>query len=401
MCKSVCQCASRECNHINGACLFDDSYILFDWDGSSGRNSTSTNNVLMERIKAKHWTQIEGKGPTSMKNCSNNSDTSSPVCDWNKQDMLKLNLSESNNKNTTTITTKAFSSAITKNIDNSTNNIKGHHSIEMEDNRSMVDQTLLNNLIGKIRTSEAATTIADPTQIDNNTLTINTLRSSIVNLTDNIGKLSKQVNDQRMALERTERNERLLTDSNRYNINMTDNSDSVTMTQKVPATIDAADPAHAIVVNNQGTIRIATRPIHQITTQKLENIIAAPPDRLKMQSANIDTEIGGIIAVELPAADIPIMVSNGKYETDSIKNNAIEHNETKNLIHIITGPNNVLAANVFNSTAVSTPNATKIVSKNSTIHNSIKFRTSNIFNTQMHTIRKYLSLCYFVIMIVH
>lgn len=158
------------CNHINGECLYDDSHIIFDWDGSSGRN-TSTIKVPIDRIKAKHWIQIEGNGRMAMENCSSNTSIS---CDWNNQDMVKLN---STNK-----------VAVGRDIDG---NDDGIDNITSTTNNSH-DPVMMENLI------------ATHGQSENNTVIMNALRLSITNLTENIGKLSKQVSDQRLALEQNE-----------------------------------------------------------------------------------------------------------------------------------------------------------------------------------------------------
>lgn len=150
MCRSMCNCGhTNKCNPETGDCLTENVQIIFDWSDNSGSNIMRLPN---DRIKAKHWIQVNGNGKLIMKNCTN---------------LEKCSL--------------------TATVDD--------REIPTIQNQSSSDDKLA-NLIGKTHQHHI--------QIQkNNSLMMDALNSSIANLTTDIGKLSKQVFDQHVELKQS------------------------------------------------------------------------------------------------------------------------------------------------------------------------------------------------------
>lgn len=291
-CKSVCECAARKCNHVNGECLFDDSYILFDWDGSSGRNTSTDSDGPRptDRIKAKHWIQIKGNGRMLMKNC-----TSDPAiaCDWNNQDIPKLNSSQS-----------------------AVDGVKGRG---FDDKKG-------------VRVPELGETHRPLSQ--NNTIIVSTLQSSIANLSDNIGELSKQVNEQRVELRRDrESNGNVSQHNNPNNHNKSVNSMSL------PLNFDKLElaPEDAVEVTTDldgyGSDEAVEGFSNQISSLKLEKIIAT--------TSKPDDKEDNFPEFEVAGSDMaPQIVIRGKYDAVVEKKDDGDRNakvKNEDVLHIITG----------------------------------------------------------------
>lgn len=142
MCRNACaECGTARCNPENGECVAEESQILFDWSDNVPTNIMRLSN---DRIKAKQWIQMNGNGKIVMKNCT-------------ILEGVACNPS---------MASKSNGSAALSNGD-------AH----------------LANLIGETHLHHVLIQ-------KNNTLLMNALNSSIANLTNDIGKLSKQVTAQ-------------------------------------------------------------------------------------------------------------------------------------------------------------------------------------------------------------
>lgn len=324
--------------------MFDDSYILFDWDGGNGHNSsndsnssatTATTKVPTDRIKAKHWIQIKGDERVALQKCNTTSNDTSLACDWNNQDVVKLKSSDD---------------------DSAGNN----------DMQADGDRTVAYSLIGMASSHRHDD---GQHQLENNTVIINTLHSSIANLTDNIGKLSKQVNDQRLALQR-DHGEQLARNTNvSYHWN---NDSMVNMTSLLSSMNDVAfvsvvngsvpSDATWIASDVANTDDQPSDKRSAYRAPKLENLIALSPSEVVRSAA--------VVALDSSATSgngrQPIVVQ-AKLDDDAIiekgEADVAAHNAKENsVLHIITGLNNVVAAAPANPPApASNANATKIV----------------------------------------
>lgn len=165
-CSTDCRSSNNKCHPITGECLTENSQIIFDLSGISNNNNnniTSSNNIMKlssERIKAKHWIQVNGNGKLNFKNCTTFDNNNDEKC--TKNDIEKNDES----KNSTT-------------------------------NDNIV------NLIGKTHQHNVLIH-------KNNTLMINALNSSIANLTNDVDKLTKQVSDQQTEIKRVITNDVIL-----------------------------------------------------------------------------------------------------------------------------------------------------------------------------------------------
>lgn len=142
MCRNACtECGTARCNPENGECVAEESQILFDWSDNVPTNIMRLSN---DRIKAKQWIQMNGNGKIVMKNC-------------------------------TILEGVACNPPVAS---------KGNGSAALSNGDAH-----LANLIGETHLHHVLIQ-------KNNTLLMNALNSSIANLTNDIGKLSKQVTAQ-------------------------------------------------------------------------------------------------------------------------------------------------------------------------------------------------------------
>lgn len=81
MCKNHCECSTDKCDAKTGDCLIDDSIILFDWNSlnSSTPNITNIMKIRKERIEAAAWIKVNGNGKISLKNCSADTTNCDPI----------------------------------------------------------------------------------------------------------------------------------------------------------------------------------------------------------------------------------------------------------------------------------------------------------------------------------
>lgn len=145
MCRNNCShCTSGKCSSQKGDCIIESSQILFDWPDVSNQSNSNVMNLSNDRIKAKHWIQVNGNGKITLKNCTNLENCNMTIAGGNIS----------------------------------------HGDIHLA------------HLIGK--THEHHVQVQK-----NNSLMMTALNSSIANLTTDIGKLSKQVSDQHQEIKKT------------------------------------------------------------------------------------------------------------------------------------------------------------------------------------------------------
>lgn len=241
-CKTECKCPTNRCNHITGSCANSDNKQAL-----SRKRKPDTTNTTMNttRIKAHHWIPLLGNGQLNLKNCTGNTCAAEGI-----NDTLEKN--EHINE-TTSGATKSNSTLL-----------------------SLSNHVALSTLIGKTHEHHQ--------QIENNTINMKSLNSSIANLTDNIGKLAQQLNEQQLILKQKKNENETVPNANangnisQVNIHNIDEKNSEPLailvdltasTTLFPPIVTTKTVAAIILNSNHKTDLIAP-----LQMEKVQNIIA-------------------------------------------------------------------------------------------------------------------------------
>lgn len=296
----------------------------------------SNTNTTRQRIKAQHWIPVIGNGQLNIKNCTD------ALCK--------------------TKTTKSSLENALKNTKSDESN-----SVAIKTNAtalSVRNHLALNSLIGKTHEHHE--------QLQNNSIIIKSLNSTIANLTDNIGKLSKQLNEQQLSLniEKVKNNSKNENDqsiayiANISQINITDNNgvsdeqplailvDLTASTTVQPSPHALAPKAVAAILVNANNKADLVEPLE---IQKLGNLITLTGDN----ESDDGKQAAAIIDSTNPIRTIPIqpkiLIQNSNGEADAIVDESINKKDKNNeIVHVITSIDNDVVAQSNN-------NATKIV----------------------------------------
>lgn len=285
-------------------------------------------NTTRQRIKAQHWIPVIGNGQLNIKNCTET------IC--------------------TTDTSKSTLEHAKYNQTNSIATAKSNTTALSERNH-----LALNTLIGKTHEHHE--------QLQNNSIIIKSLNSTIANLTDNIGKLSKQLNEQQLALKlekevQNENDHGIVRIANISQFNITDNNSHSDDAQPLAILVDLTastttqKPAKAVAAillstNNKADL------VQPLAIQKLGNLITLNGDNEsddgKQAAAAIIDSTNPINAIPIPIRS-KILIQNPNGD-DAIVDEAIDKKDKNNeIVHVITSIDNDVVAQSNN-------NATKIV----------------------------------------
>lgn len=264
-----------------------------------GTNSTAGQGTK-QRIKAEHWIPIFGNGQLNVKNCSTTL----------KSDCIDHNAT-SNQKNDT-----RTSRIDKKNIDDIVALAKS--------NLSLHNRQELNNLIGKTHQHHE--------QLQNNSIIMETLNSTIANLTNNIGELSIRVNEQQRELELAKVK------------STTADTTILTQNENLPAVAILVDSALLSPSASTSAPMLKTVGATVLLSKNGENdLIAIAPandneneSALAVVAAASTANKNEITQNETPSqtAQILIQSNQGDVIENSIGNNLADTNK---IVHVITG----------------------------------------------------------------